>query len=54
MGMGMGSERWQVGWDLEQVREHGGQLCVMMVQNPQSDSAGTCDDPIMLVDTFFN
>ena len=46
---GMGRECQQVGWDLAQVWEHGGQLCGMMAQNPQSDLGGTGNDPIMLV-----
>ena len=49
MGMGMGRECQQVGWDLAQVREHGGQLFGMMAQNPQSDLGGTSNNPIVLV-----
>jgi hypothetical protein len=48
-GMEMGSECQQVGWDLTQVWEHGGQLCGMMAQNPQNDLEGTCNDLNVLV-----
>jgi hypothetical protein len=47
--MGMGSESQQVGWDLAQVQEHGGQQCEKMAQSPQNDLEGICDNLILLV-----
>jgi len=52
--MGMGSKHQQVGWDLAQVWEHGGQLYGMMGQNPQNNPEGTCNNLIMLVPPLFN